>query len=189
MFRPTRTPLYHINVRALANRDPNAEEEHVQVGLSMSPTIFSVPYATFPPKLGFPWILSSETSLFNGLHGVSAKNFSRGVSSRSQPESEPAAEAMRKVSLVHGASLTWLLIFSNRLLAAAARFRPLSRRRVQWEGGRGMVALELAAQRPRNQSAGLLEPVDGDERSEPRALTFAEQHGDYGDTLLNPRLR
>src|SRR5271166_802051 len=27
-------------------------------------------------KLGFPWILSSETSLFNGLQGISAKNFS-----------------------------------------------------------------------------------------------------------------
>jgi len=27
-------------------------------------------------KLGFPWILSSETSLINRLHGIPARNFS-----------------------------------------------------------------------------------------------------------------
>jgi hypothetical protein len=38
-------------------------------------------------KLGFPWILSCETSFFNGLHGIFAgKNFSRPLPQAAAPE-------------------------------------------------------------------------------------------------------
>ena len=56
--------------------------------------------------LGFPWILSSESSLFNGLRGKTAENIfgAPALASRSA-RTEGAVEAMRKRRIVHGASL------------------------------------------------------------------------------------
>jgi hypothetical protein len=57
--------------------------------------------------LGFPWILSSESSLFNGLRGLKRGNFflSPFPWRRKAPEREPAVEAMRKRRIAHRASL------------------------------------------------------------------------------------
>ncbi|MFZ0604897.1 MAG: hypothetical protein WAN05_26675, partial [Roseiarcus sp.] len=38
-------------------------------------TEFPVRRGRYAPKLGFPWILSSESRLFNELHGILAENF------------------------------------------------------------------------------------------------------------------
>jgi hypothetical protein len=68
-------------------------------------------------KLGFPWILSSESSLFNGLSGIFAGiNFSRpfardGLSA----ETGVSLLGMQKRRSTHGNSLTQFLIFCNQL--------------------------------------------------------------------------
>ena len=66
-------------------------------------------------KLGFPWILSSESILINGLHGETAQRFFRGAFFRSvrRAEREHAVEAMRKSRFVHGTSLQQFLFFCN----------------------------------------------------------------------------
>ena len=65
-------------------------------------------------SLGFPWILSSETRLINGLRGFFAKQFF-SPSLPLRRGTEPAVEAMLKGATVHGASLIYFLIFCNLL--------------------------------------------------------------------------
>ena len=69
--------------------------------------------------LGFPWILSSELSLFNGLRGKNCENFSSRFSPCMSPtERQPAVEAMRKGGIGHGVSLSYFLISCNKLAAS-----------------------------------------------------------------------
>jgi hypothetical protein len=53
--------------------------------------------------LGFPWILSSETSLFNGLRWNFVDNIFAARFSCRDPGNGPAVEAMRKRKTVHAA--------------------------------------------------------------------------------------
>jgi hypothetical protein len=76
-------------------------------------------------KLGFPWILSSESSLFNGLRGIFAGiNFSRPFA-RDGLSAETGASllGMQKRRSGHGNSLIQFLIFCNQL--PAEPFPPL----------------------------------------------------------------
>ena len=68
-------------------------------------------------KLGFPWILSSETSLFNALHGIFAeKKFARSFGPRGGSAGRaPDGLGIAKRRIGHGASLPYLLIFCKRL--------------------------------------------------------------------------
>ena len=53
--------------------------------------------AALPPFLGFPWILSCETRLINGLHGIKHGNFFLSPSlALGAPERSPSALGMRK---------------------------------------------------------------------------------------------
>ena len=66
--------------------------------------------------LGFPWILSSKSRLFNGLHGFFREKFFLALFPAIQPpERAPVVAAMRKCRIAHGSSLVWFLIFCNRL--------------------------------------------------------------------------
>jgi hypothetical protein len=65
--------------------------------------------------LGFPWILSSESRLFNGLRGIFGGKFFLTLSWREKPERAPAVETIRKGGIVHGTSLLQFLIASNQL--------------------------------------------------------------------------
>jgi hypothetical protein len=71
--------------------------------------------------LGFPWILSSESRLFNGLREISGeKNFARPFLRREAAGRERAVEAVRKGGIVHEASLPWFLVFCKRIVALLA---------------------------------------------------------------------
>jgi hypothetical protein len=67
--------------------------------------------------LGFAWILSSESRLFNGLRGIFREEFFSGIFLvlRGRDDGEPAVEAMRKREIVHGRSLAPFLISCNQL--------------------------------------------------------------------------
>ena len=68
--------------------------------------------------MDFPWILSYETRLINGLHGIFAEKFFVALlplGAFEAAERKAACAAMRKRRSVHRASLTWILIFCNRL--------------------------------------------------------------------------
>jgi hypothetical protein len=65
--------------------------------------------------LGFPWILSSESRLINGLPGINrAKVFLGASPRRAAPERDAVVEAMRKRRIGHRASLAYFLVFGNR---------------------------------------------------------------------------
>ncbi|HEY5207278.1 MAG TPA: hypothetical protein VIJ63_22160, partial [Roseiarcus sp.] len=68
--------------------------------------------------LGFPWILSSESRLINGLRGVNGEEkFRAGFPLCWEAlVREAAVEAVRKGRIVHGASLNRFLIFCKKLL-------------------------------------------------------------------------
>jgi hypothetical protein len=69
-------------------------------------------------SLGFPWILSSESRLINGLRWIFAEKFFVAflpLGAFEAMERKAAGEAMRKRRRVHRASLTRILIFCNRL--------------------------------------------------------------------------
>ncbi len=108
-------------------------------------------------KLGFPWILSSETSLFNGLRGIFAeKNFSRPLARRGGSGGMGAGGlGVRKGRIAHGTSLALFLIFCNAIVATAVlvrrsrpqqgaagrtapKERPLSRRERGYRGHMGI---------------------------------------------------
>jgi hypothetical protein len=68
--------------------------------------------------LGFSWILSSESRLINGLCGINRGKIFHAVFGPwafETRERKAAGEAMRKGRSVHSASLTQVLIFSNKL--------------------------------------------------------------------------
>jgi hypothetical protein len=66
--------------------------------------------------LGFPWILSSESRLFNGLRGFKREEFfSLLVRRRGTPGTGACGLSLRKGRIVHGASLIYFLIFCKRL--------------------------------------------------------------------------
>jgi hypothetical protein len=71
--------------------------------------------------LGFPWILSSESRLFNELRGILQEEFFWGfpLSSRGAGNGEPAVEAMRKRRNVHGAKLNPISDFLQSIVARA----------------------------------------------------------------------
>jgi hypothetical protein len=71
-------------------------------------------------KVGFPWILSSESRLINGLRGIFRKIFFMTPGSPEKPERALKVEATRKGGIVHGASLTRFLIVSKQLSSEPA---------------------------------------------------------------------
>src|ERR1700722_17586281 len=98
--------------------------------------------------LGFPWILSSELSLFNGLRGINAQKFFASLF-RVKFESAggtPAVEVMRKRRIAHEPSLTHFLIFCNRL--SSSRDEAIGTRHAL--GRRNLVAASSRST-PRNQ--------------------------------------
>jgi hypothetical protein len=57
-------------------------------------------------KLGFPWILSTELSLFNGLREIFAgRKFSRPIARSSGAGAGVGAFHMQKRRIAHGTSL------------------------------------------------------------------------------------
>ena len=50
-------------------------------------------------KLGFPWILSSETRLINGLRGIFGEKFFVTPGSPEKPERARKVEAVRRAGL------------------------------------------------------------------------------------------
>jgi hypothetical protein len=85
-------------------------------------------------KLGFPWILSSESRLFNGLRGIFREgNFSRPFAAGAgRAGTGGGILTMQRRGMAHQASLTHFLLFCNQLLSteivepATGRFRGLS---------------------------------------------------------------
>jgi hypothetical protein len=65
--------------------------------------------------LGFPWILSSESRLINGLREIFHEHSIASPSFGAKPGRAPAVEAIQKDGIVHGASLPKFLIVSNQL--------------------------------------------------------------------------
>jgi hypothetical protein len=62
--------------------------------------------------LGFPWILSSESRLFNGLPGIFAdRNFLRPFAIGGSAGEAATVSGMRKRRIAHTASLTLFLFF------------------------------------------------------------------------------
>jgi hypothetical protein len=63
-------------------------------------------------KLGFPWILSTELNLFNGLREIFAgRKFSRPIARGSGAGAGVSAFNMQKRRIAHGASLAQFLVF------------------------------------------------------------------------------
>jgi hypothetical protein len=78
-------------------------------------------------KLGFPWILSTESRLIKGLRGKSADYFSRRPSPPRETRRDGAygrGHAERRI--IHEASLTTLLIFCNELSSEPLPFGGLN---------------------------------------------------------------
>jgi hypothetical protein len=72
--------------------------------------------------LGFPWILSSETRLINGLHGIFAEEIFLALSTRkfeSRRREKPILEG-ESAGLFIRASLVLFLIFHNILTESFA---------------------------------------------------------------------
>jgi len=76
-------------------------------------------------SLGFPWILSSESSLINGVHGINRpEKFLDAFSPASSAGTgDTAVEGARTGRIGHGASLAYFLVFSNRLSSKFAQRR------------------------------------------------------------------
>jgi hypothetical protein len=71
--------------------------------------------------LGFPWILSSESRLFNGLRWIlREENFSRPFAARQRAGTGAGILTRQKRSVAHRASLTRFLLFCNQLPALIA---------------------------------------------------------------------
>jgi hypothetical protein len=69
--------------------------------------------------IGFPWILSSEYRLFNGLHGIFARVFFSAPFPRaeSRRNGDAAIEVMRIGRIIHAPSLAEFLTFVKPLLS------------------------------------------------------------------------
>jgi hypothetical protein len=80
--------------------------------------------------LGFPWILSSESRLFNGLCRIlREENFSRPFAARQRAGTGAGILTVQKRSVAHRASLTRFLLFCNELSATEIVDSLSSRRR------------------------------------------------------------
>jgi hypothetical protein len=65
-------------------------------------------------KLGFPWILSSQSSLFNGLRWIFAeRNFSRPFAAGGQRRMDAGIRGAQKCRIFHGTCLAQFPVFSN----------------------------------------------------------------------------
>jgi hypothetical protein len=64
-------------------------------------------------KLGFPWILSSESRLINGLRGIFARIIFLAASCLTAA-GDAATEAVRMHRIIHDASLARFRLFVNR---------------------------------------------------------------------------
>jgi hypothetical protein len=74
-------------------------------------------------RVGFPWILSSESSLFNGLRGKSCGGFFLSLlSSRVSLKTASPRFGMAKRQIAHGVSLNIFLIFCKNLSFEPFRF-------------------------------------------------------------------
>jgi hypothetical protein len=62
-------------------------------------------------SLGFPWILSSESRLINGLRGINRARVFLDASSLAWVAG--TVEGARKGRIVHPASLAYFLVFGN----------------------------------------------------------------------------
>jgi hypothetical protein len=89
--------------------------------------------------LGFPWILSSESRLFNGLRGIFAGgNFTRPFAAAAEASRESSSVlSMQKRRIILQSNLTWFLILCKELLSTE-------------------IASE--AESPRRQRGGAVEP-------------------------------
>src|ERR1700733_7427182 len=136
-----------------------ASHPAVPLGFSWRPTVsLQKPLFLGVGFLGFPWILSSESSLFNGLYVVFAGKFFLGVF----PIEEAAGrkhtvKAMRKRRIVHGASLTHFLIFCNTL-----RSKP------------SPSAASIQSSPPYLAEPRRTEPARADELQEHRVIAFGD---------------
>ena len=75
--------------------------------------------------LGFPWILSSESRLINGLRGFYPEEYlSRPFLALRAPERAPVVEAMGKRKIVHGGELNPASDFLQEIVVRAVPFRP-----------------------------------------------------------------
>jgi hypothetical protein len=79
-------------------------------------------------KLGFPWILSSESSLFNGLRGIfcEEKFLSPFAAAAAAAGRAPAFLALQS-RIGHRASLTRFLIFCNKIGAQPVPVQAIDR--------------------------------------------------------------
>jgi hypothetical protein len=90
--------------------------------------------------LGFPWILSSESRLFKGLHGIFAqKIFHRALSMAWAPRPTGLAFGMLKIKAVHGPSLTLISDFLQSIVADLA-LQPIANKRRLFRLRRGRPA-------------------------------------------------
>jgi hypothetical protein len=70
--------------------------------------------------LGFPWILSSESRLFNGLLGMKQEGIFLALSPWRERPRNGVVWPMRKAGLIMAESVPWLLVFRKRLSALIA---------------------------------------------------------------------
>jgi hypothetical protein len=77
--------------------------------------------------LGFPWILSSEISLFNGLRGIFEIIFFMGSLAQAGRGRAPRTGAFElwKSGIIHSSSVAQFPHFSNQLSSPAIRAEPL----------------------------------------------------------------
>jgi hypothetical protein len=123
--------------------------------LGASPVCRKNPQYWLLDFLGFPWILSSESRLINGLHGINrAEVFV--VLSPAVRSARTGAFGLRVPTgrIAHVASLIWFLIFCKGLLSDWIRRR--SRRRVGGDRShaqRTVTGLVAVVTRTRHQDA------------------------------------
>jgi hypothetical protein len=77
-------------------------------------------------RLGFPWILSFESSIFNELRWIFAeRNFSRRFAAEPELwEWQPTILACGKGRIGHGARVIQFLLFCKKLLSEPFSFWP-----------------------------------------------------------------
>jgi hypothetical protein len=117
------------------------------------PSFSSVRGCTSSPSLGFPWILSSESRLFNGLRGLKRRSFFLALFPSVRSRQTGACDlGMRKCRIVHGPSLTRFLIFSN-MLSFLRRCLSATSMRKQLALVSDSEVLRISSQRPRPEAS------------------------------------
>ena len=75
--------------------------------------------------LGFPWILSSESRLFNGLRGIGGGDFSRALPlAGAAPERSARGLADAEGGTGHGGECNAPSVFPQEIVVAAIRLQP-----------------------------------------------------------------